>query len=221
MPIDSPQKSKQLIIVGASGYGLDLADIASAVCGSGDEFEKIAGFLDNRLDLVEQGLPYPWLGTVEGYLPKPNDVFILGIGDPKIRRQYAEVLDEKKVCWARVIHPQASYSPFADIAEGCFLGPFSCVGAKSTLGPHTHVNAHAVIGHDVTVEAFGQISSFSFLGGYSTLEACVTLNPHTTITRTVRVGEGATVGAGSVVLQSVKANQTVFGVPALPMKTVV
>lgn len=208
---------KRLIIIGAGGFAIDIADMALPHLGQG-QFTSIGGFLDNRPEIDAANLPFPLLGDPDAYAPQPNDLFFIGLGNPQARMHYAELFAAKGARFATLISPKAEVSSSARFAEGCLVSVLSTVGANTQLGAHSFVSTLASLGHDVTVGAYCQISSFCFLGGHSILEDEVVMNPSSTLTRALRVGEGATLGAGSVVLQNVKAGSTVFGVPALPVK---
>ena len=74
---------KQLIIVGASGFGRELLQWCKDVQKVKKEWE-IAGFIDDNLRALDDyECDYRVIGTIDGWQPAPDQVFALAIADPK------------------------------------------------------------------------------------------------------------------------------------------
>ena len=90
--------SKKLVIIGASGHGKVIADIALK---NGYE---IVGFLDDN-DAVKEIAGFPVLGSVSEIPSYQTECeFIIAIGNNRIREMIAE---QYAVNWATLIHPTA------------------------------------------------------------------------------------------------------------------
>ena len=100
------------------------------------------------------------------------------------------------------------------IGSGGILCRNSVVTVDVTLGAHVHLNLAATVGHDARIEAFCTLSCQVDICGSVTLGEGVFLGSHASVMPKAKVGEWARVGAGSVVLRTVRAETTVFGVPA-------
>ena len=70
----------RLIIIGASGHGKVIADIA-ARCGYTD-----IAFLDDNPN-IRECMGYPVIGKVKGAKEYPGAKFIVAIGNPEIRQK--------------------------------------------------------------------------------------------------------------------------------------
>ena len=119
----------KLTIIGASGHGRVIADIARL-----DGYDEIE-FLDDNEELKCCG-KYPVLGTSEQAADVQNDM-IVGIGNAKIRQRIMEQLSDKKL--VTLIHPNAV------ISEDVVLGKGSVVMAGAVI------NSGTVIGKGCTV----------------------------------------------------------------------
>ena len=79
------------------------------------------------------------------------------------------------------ISPQAYIAPTAKLGNGCYVGPFACVGDGTTIGDGCQIYPHAVIGDNVTIG-----------------NECL-FYPNTTIYQGCRIGNNVTIHAGSVI----------------------
>ena len=77
----------RLIIIGASGHGKVIADIA-ARCGYTD-----IAFLDDNPN-IRECMGYPVIGKVKGAKEYPGAKFIVAIGNPEIRQKIQEQLEQ-------------------------------------------------------------------------------------------------------------------------------
>lgn len=112
---------KHLIIVGARGWGREVAWLATDCIGYGTEFD-IKGFLDDKADALDGLGDYPpILGPVETYIPQNDDVFIVALGVPSAKKKYVELLLQKKVSFITLISKQAVVHKTAKIGKGCII----------------------------------------------------------------------------------------------------
>ncbi len=209
---------KNLIIVGAGGYGREIYNAAQGCLGFGTEF-VIKGFLDGNpaaLDAFD-GYP-PILGAPETYTPQTDDVFFGALGNVKTRARCLKPLIEKGAHFQTLIHKEAVIYSHVQIGEGSYIAHHAWLSADVVIGKHSAVFCQAALGHDVRVGDFCHVSVGSFLGGGVRVDDFVTLHPHTKVVPRKTLHAGATVGIGSVVLGHVKADDTVFGSPAESIK---
>ena len=90
-------EASKLIIIGASGHGKVIADIA-ARCG----YTDIAFFDDNPE--IKECMGYPVIGKTENVKEYPNAKFIVAIGNPKIRQKVQEQLETLELSVVSLIH---------------------------------------------------------------------------------------------------------------------
>lgn len=180
---------KQLIIVGAGGYGRSVAEALMA----SDEFRAV-GFLDDAFPELAEVCGLPVLGATKellGYRDRV-DYAVVAVGNNQIREQVSNRLCASGFKLATVIHPRAIVSPSALLGVGTTIMAGSIVGAGVRIGRGVIVNSGAVIDHDCIVEDFSHLGiNVSMAGGSS-------------------LGKGAWMQAGSVLGSGVKTSDLVI-----------
>lgn len=206
---------QSLIIVGAGKYGREVCTWAWQTAKFGAPWE-ISGFLDNRLDALD-GFDYglPILGSPDTYVPKPADVLLCAIGDPRAKRQVCVAMSGKGAKYATLIHPTALVGHNVLIGAGSIIGPFTQMSCDIRLGNHVAFGTHSNAAHDTRLGDYCQVSGSCEINGNAILEEGVFLGSHATILPNARVGAWSFVGAGSVVLRHVQTGARVFGNPAV------
>ena len=209
---------KSLIIISAGAIGREVRDIARDIAvREGDNCRwHFAGFLDDRKDILKDknAAEVAILAAPADYEPQYSDLFICAIGDPKVRRIYAELLRSRGGKFATLIEPWSRVGRNAEIGDGCLIGPFCAISCDLSIGEDTMITTHVTIGHDVTIGRCCHVGAHAFIGGGAVLGDEVTVHPHAVVLPGVRIGDGSVVGAGSVATGAVPNGTTVFGIPA-------
>lgn len=205
---------KNLIIIGARGFGREVYNLAKRCDGYNKEF-VIKGFLDDKAEAL-LGFNYPSqiISSVEDYSPEKDDVFVCALGDVQWKMKYSAIILDKGGEFFNLIHPSAIIMDNVSMGKGVIIMPHVLISNDSTVGDHVTIQAFTALGHDCKIGDWSQLNSYSFMGGFCELEKGVTLNPQSVILPKLKVGENAVVGAGSVVIKNVKPKTTVFGNPA-------
>ena len=205
---------KNLIIVGAGGFGREMFGAAREALGFGEQF-RIKGFLDGNPCALDGFSGYPEIvGAPETYVPEEDDVFVTALGNIVSRRRCANMVEARGGRFIPVIHRSASIGPNVTVAEGAFVAHNVVLTADVKVGRHACVFHGTVIGHDADLGAYSHVYSLVSIGGGVSLGEGAAVFPGAKIVPRVRIGEGATVGIGSAVIRDVAAHVTVFGVPA-------
>lgn len=205
---------KRLVIIGAGGFGREVANAVPECRGFGRDF-VLKGFLDANLAAMGGFAGYPpILGTPESYEIEPDDVFFAALGNPKTRCRVVGQVASRGGRFLTLIHGTATLGRNVEVGEGCYIAHHAVLTADIRLGRHVCVFHGTVIGHDGRIGDWSHVSSLVFFGGGVRLGEGVTVHPGVRIAPFKTVGDGATIGIGSVVLSNVRAGQTVFGVPA-------
>lgn len=192
---------KKLIIVTAGG-------LARAVYSNFKSNYEIVCFLDKPRVPGEEiyGIP------VQEYAPQDYDgKYIIACGSPW-RRIFFD--DDIGGPWAKLIHPQTTVSPFAEIGEGCILEPGVRVDPDVILNRHVYLDYNTVIGHGAEIGAYTVISPGTLVAGYCQLGEKVYVGANASIILQAKIGDGAVIGAGAVVREDVPPGETWAGVPA-------
>lgn len=206
---------KNLIIIGARGFGREVYCAAVLSKDNGVKW-RIKGFLDDKSDALDGFADYPpILGPVETYDIKVDDVFICGLGDVQYRKKYVDIIAGKGGSFDNVIHPTTFIAQNVKIGTGVYVGPFNSLSCDIAIGNHVLMQSHVAVGHDVVIEDWAVINSFTFFGGFVKVSEGAFIGPGAKILPKKTIGAYATVGMGSVVTKNVKENTSVFGMPAV------
>lgn len=199
-----------VIIIGASGHGKVIADIAIR---SGD---RVLGFLDDRQDLTElMGLPV--LGPVSDFARYPDAAFIVAIGNGAVRRRIAEQL--QGVRWYTAIHPTAVVSAMdVQIGSGTAVMAGTVINPGTRIGNHCIINTGAVVDHDNTIMDYAHISVGAKLAGGVVIGQDTWVGIGAAVSQYLTVCGGCMLGAGAVVVKSIEEPGTYVGVPARKIK---
>lgn len=206
---------KDLIIVGASGFGREVAQYIEDINLSKTVPQwNILGFIDdnlNALDGIEH--EYKVIDTIKGHKPSKGTVYVCALAFPKTKRQIVNLLVEKGAEFATIIHPTARVSRYAIIGNGCIITPNSNVNTEVQIGDFVAVLASG-IGHDAKVGSFSTLSGHVCVNGHVEIGKDVYVGCGALIAPGKKIGDSSTVGIGSVVVTNVKPGVTVFGNPA-------
>ena len=209
---------KNLIIIGAGGYGREIFDFAHDAKGYGTEF-VIKGFIDDNVKALDGFNNYPTiLGKASEYEPADDDVFICAIGSVAPKKKVCEIIMSKGGEFITLISNQAYISGNnTTIGKGCIICPASRVHCDVTVGDFVTLQPNAVLGHDVKVGNWCHINDYADCGGASQICDEVTIHTHSFVLPGLKVGKGSTIGAGCIILRNVKEGVVMFGNPAKPL----
>lgn len=210
---------KDLIIIGARGFGREVYNLALDCINAGLQI-RIKGFLDDNSNALDGYDNYPSiLSSVESYEVQSNDVFICALGEVKYKKIYVDKIINKGGEFISLIHPLALIGQNSKIGKGCIVRTICSISCDVTIGDFVTIMGFVNIGHDVNISNWCHIGAYSFMGGFSSLDESVTIHPGSKILPHKKVGNNAIVGAGSVILRNVRPCTTVFGVPAKKIVT--
>lgn len=183
---------KDLIIIGASGHGKVVAEIAELT----GQYNNIYFMDDFSEKKTFHG--YKNLGTakrIDQYKDKAD--FFVAIGDNAIRRDKLDALIKEAYSIPTIIHPNAVISNTASIGKGTVVMAGAIINASVKVEIGTIINTKASIDHDCKLEDYVHIS------------------PGVTIAGNVSIGEGCWIGAGSVIINNISVKKmTIIGAGA-------
>lgn len=204
---------KHLIIIGAGGMGRTMYDMARESIGYGTEFD-IKGYIDDNVLALNAFQNYPpMLGTIAGYQPQQDDVFICSIGGQS-RRPCMESIIKRGGEFLTMIHNTARIGTNVRIGEGTIIGAFSSIGADACVGKYNLIQSYTVVGHDVRIGNWNRIDTHVTIVGGVIVQNEIDIYSAAVLNHNVVVEDNAHVAACSFVIRKVKSGTTVVGNPA-------
>lgn len=205
---------KNLYIVGAGGCGREiLAMILDTQAITGKRW-NIKGFLDDtKSSFQDTECEYPIVGTIKDYSPKVDDVFLMGIADPKGKEKLATMLKSRGARFESFIHPYAALGRYNKIGEGAIIYGGFGMTVNVTIGAFATLQA-CYLGHDVNIGEYSTISSMSNIMGYVDVGKRVFMGSNVAVVPRTVIEDDAYVCVGSVVIKNVKSGIKIIGNPA-------
>jgi sugar O-acyltransferase (sialic acid O-acetyltransferase NeuD family) len=201
--------NKKLAILGASGHGKVVAEIA-----------ELNGYQVEFYDDV-----YPQKVALEHWAVKGNSADLLnnsqqyigvavGIGNNSIRKEKLLLFMAHNIACLTLIHPSSVISQYSSIGAGSVVMAGATVNAFTTIDEGVIINTNSVVEHDCVVRDFAHICPGASIAGGCTIESLAWVGIGSSVKQGVCIGEASILGAGSVVVKNISAGVTAFGNPA-------
>lgn len=194
---------KQLIIIGARGFGREVYSLAKRAIGYNETF-VIKGFLDDKRDALDSFEKYPLiLASVENYKIQVNDIFICALGSVESKKYYANIILSKGGTFFSLIDKTVVLGENCQIGVGCTICAFVVISNDVKIDDFVTIHPSVIIGHDVSIGNHVHVGAYCFFGGFTVIEDEVAIYVRATIFDRVRIGKQAVIGAGVSVRKNV------------------
>lgn len=194
----------KLVIIGASGHGKVVADIARL-----NGYTDIV-FLDNN-PTISECAGYRVLGPDYMASDLDGDLFV-AVGDPETRERLMR--RENGRVFPVLIHPSAIVAEDAVIGEGSVVMAGVVINPGVKIGKGCIVNTSSSVDHDCVLEDYVHISVGAHLSGTVTVGELSWIGAGSTVSNNVSICHGCIIGAGAVVIRDITVPGIYIGVPA-------
>lgn len=198
----------KLLIIGASGHGKVVADIALKM----GKWQEVA-FLDDDKNLtLSMGLDV--IGGTNDILSYIDQYKIfVGIGNNSTRQKLHEKLEKVGAEIPTLVHPNTIIGSEVVIGIGTAIMAGVVINCCTTIGNGCIINTGATIDHDNTIEDFVHISPGANLAGSVRVGRGSWLGIGSVVSNNINITKGCNVGAGAVVVKDITERGVYVGVP--------
>lgn len=197
---------KQLVIIGASGHGKVVADIARR-----NEYDDIL-FLDDDESLASCD-SHPIVGKCRNFTNYNCD-FIVAIGNARTRQQIQGMLEADGKTIATLIHPNAVIGENVCIGMGTVVMAGAVINPDTEIGKGCIINTCSSVDHDCKLEDFVHVSVGTHIAGTCVIGERTCLGAGATIINNTCICGDCVIGAGAVVIRNIEKSGTYVGCPA-------
>lgn len=191
----------RLIIIGASGHGKVVADIAVK-----NGYSDIV-FLDDD-DTIKTCAGFPVVGKTSEAVDMSGDK-IVAIGNNKIRERLS-----KDIKTVTLIHPSAVISRRVEIGSGSVIMAGAVINSDANIGKNCIINTGATVDHDCVIGDTTHIAVGAHIAGACNIGQRVWIGAGSTVINNLIICDDAFVGAGAVVVKNLDKPGTYVGIPA-------
>lgn len=200
---------KKLAIIGASGHGKVIADIAVK-----NGYKEIVFFDDDPN--VQECAGFRVVGTSKDVDNYPDYDVIVAIGNASIRKKIHKKVGEDRL--ATLIHPQSVISRRVTIGKGTVIMAGAIVNSDTNIGEGCVINTGASVDHDCSIGDFVHVSVGAHVAGTVIIGDGTWIGAGATVSNNVNICSGCMVGVGAVVIKNIEEPGTYIGVPTEKIK---
>lgn len=199
---------KKLIILGASGHGKVVAEIAQKMA----IWEKI-GFIDDDTSLNDW-LTFNFYGDTDcRHLYKENSDFFIGIGNNLIREALQNQFEKEGFSIATLVHPDSIVGLDVTIGKGSVIMAGAIINASTRIGNGCIINTGSTVDHDCCIDDFCHISPGANIAGNVRIGQRTWLGVGSAVINNITVYGDCIIGAGGAVVNNLQKPGTYVGVP--------
>lgn len=198
----------KLLIIGASGHGKVVAEIASKM----NKWQSIAFLDDDKSIKSSMGLEV--IGTSDDVFThiEEYEIFV-GIGNNTTRQRIHMKLETFGASIPVLIHPNAVVGEQVEVGFGTVVMAGVVINCCTSIGKGCIINTGSTVDHDNKIEDFVHISPGVHLAGTVKVGKGSWLGIGSVVSNNVNITSGCKVGAGSVVVKNIDRPGTYVGIP--------
>lgn len=211
---NSPQKLRQLIVIGSGGQAANIVNVAYSLQYSIKAFVNNGRFGQTLFDK-------PVIADINQIDSLTEYDFCLALGDNYEREKYLRdaLYRYPNLSFPALIHPTVSIGPFSKVGEGSIVMPNSVIGTNAAVGSFCFLGNQSCVGHDSALSDFSSLGPAATLAGYVTLGRRSVVGIGAKVRERVSIGDDVVLGANSFLNNDLPEKVIALGTPAKIKKT--
>lgn len=198
----------KLIIIGASGHGKVVADIAIKM----NKWQSIV-FLDDD-ESIKMSMNIEVISAARDALKYIDDYDIfVGIGNNSTRERIQENLKTVGASIPVLVHPDAVIGEQVEIGSGTVVMAGAVINCCTKIGKGCIINTGATIDHDNIIEDYVHISPGANLAGTVRVGKGTWIGIGSVVSNNISIIDNCKIGAGAVVINNIDELGTYVGIP--------
>lgn len=204
---------RHLLVIGASGHGKVVADIAK------NNGYLTIDFLDDNIELKNCG-GYDVLGTTADMGKYPGSDVIVAIGNSYVRERIIKKLLHENQNLVTLIHPNAVIAENVSIGTGTVVMAGAVINPNVVIGRGCIINTSSSVDHDCRIADYTHVSVGAHVCGTVDIGKNCWIGAGATISNNITVCDNCMIGAGAVVIDNIYEAGTYVGVPAIKKESI-
>lgn len=202
--------TRALAILGASGHGKVVADVAAR-----NGYEQLL-FFDDDKQLKACGT-HPVVGTCADAECWDGDMAV-AIGNAAVRERLQERFEAMGKRFPVLVHPSAVIAGDVLIGDGTVVMAGAIINPGCVIGKGCIINSNALVEHDSSISDYVHVSCGAMLAGTVHVGARTWLGVGAVVRNNINIVGDCMIGAGTVVVRDITERGTYIGVPARRME---
>ncbi|MGE1130492.1 acetyltransferase [Bacillus wiedmannii] len=199
---------EKLLIIGASGHGKVIADIALKM----NKWQSIAFLDDNENVKSSMGMEIiDKSASISKYIDDYD--FFVGIGNNAIREKIQGQLEAEEASIPVLIHPSATIGEQVYLGAGTVVMAGAVINCCTKIGKGCIINTASTVDHDNVIEDYVHISPGAHLAGTVKVGRGTWLGIGSVVSNNINITHSCKIGAGAVVIRDITESRTYVGVP--------
>jgi len=214
---ESKGQMKDLVIIGAGGFGREVASWRIKWINEAKPTWNFLGFIDDNVTETPEG--FPVLGNLEYLLSREDrPYFAVAIGNSVVREKIANRCREAGFPAATIVDPTCLIGENSTIGEGSIICAECDIGINVKIGEFCIFNSYCNFGHDITIGDYTDVMSEMLMGGECNIGKHNYFGLRCTVINQVDTVDHCTFGACACVVKDAAEPGTYVGVPAKMIK---
>ena len=206
---------RDLIIIGAGDFSKEIRWVIERINQS-DPTWRILGYVDDAIPqgTLKDGLPV--LGSVVSLLERTEDTdLVFAIANCRAKKWIAEMLKSSaQLHYPVIMDPNSVVSDKATLEQGVVVCAGVVVMPYASIHEMSHINWNSTVGHDSVIGSFTTVYPGSNISGKVEIGDSCEIGTGSKIIQGIQIPGDVVLGAGTVVVKSLKHEGTYVGVPA-------